>query len=53
MNPNVAEQLPGLEALCVRHRVARLELIGSAATDQFDAFYGVITSRESHLWPFW
>lgn len=37
MIPLVAEHLDAIRTLCERHRVRRLYLIGSAATDEFDA----------------
>jgi predicted nucleotidyltransferase len=36
MHPVVQSKLPALQALCVRHRVGRLDLFGSAARGDFD-----------------
>ena len=36
MHPAIRDRLPGLAPVCRRHRVRRLALFGSAATDAFD-----------------
>jgi len=38
--PSVAAQLPAILALCSKHRVRRLALFGSGATERFDAEEG-------------
>jgi len=37
MNPIIEEKRPEIEALCRKHHVERLDLVGSAARDDFDA----------------
>jgi hypothetical protein len=39
MHPMVEEMLPHLPEICRRHFVRRLDLFGSAATDQFDPLH--------------
>jgi uncharacterized protein len=36
MNPIVQDKLEALKDLCVKHRVERLDVFGSAARDDFD-----------------
>jgi hypothetical protein len=36
MHPAIAEKLEALPALCAKHRVKRLEIFGSATSDNFD-----------------
>jgi hypothetical protein len=37
MHPIIEERLPQLRELCRRYHVARLDVFGSAASEQFDA----------------
>lgn len=37
--PTILEQIDAVQRLCRKHRVARLELFGSAATGRFDALH--------------
>lgn len=36
MNPAVQEKIESLRGLCIKHRVERLDLFGSATGDDFD-----------------
>jgi uncharacterized protein len=36
MNPAIQEKIEELQSLCIKHRVERLDLFGSATRDDFD-----------------
>lgn len=36
MNPAIQEKIEALRGLCIKHRVERLDLFGSATRDDFD-----------------